>query len=101
MPEAPRPAAVPSMQQRIGRFDPHAAELSGLLKERLAVPGLVAAGIAGSLSAAIVLAAGLLIAVITPDTFIIGAAGVDANVITEALPAGGRHAARRRCSIRA
>ena len=85
MPEAPRPApaAAPSMQERIGRFDPQAAELSGLLKERLAVPGLVAAGIAGSLSAAIVLAAGLLIAVITPDTFIIGAAGVDANIITE------------------
>jgi hypothetical protein len=53
--------------------------------ERLAQPGMVAAGIAGATSAGIVLAAGLLIALITPDASILGTAGQDVSIVTEAF----------------
>ena len=82
----PEPTArVPgaTMQERIGRVDPQAAELSVLLREHLALPGIVAAAVAASLAAGIVLAAGLLLAVITPDVSIVGLVGADANIITE------------------
>jgi zinc-ribbon domain len=73
----------PPLPERIGSVDPHAGELSGLLEERLALPGIVAAVIAGSAAAGVVLLAGLLIALVTPDSSIIGAAGVDASVVVE------------------
>ena len=47
--------------------------------------GLVAAGIAAAVSAAIVLLAGLLIAVITPDRSIVGSVGVDVGLVTESF----------------
>ena len=83
----PAPPREP-LKERIGRVDPQAGELSELLRERLALPGIVAAGIAAGTSAAIVLAAGLLIALITPDASILGTVGQDASIITE----GFRHA---------
>jgi hypothetical protein len=73
----------PSLQERIGSVDPHAAELSGMLKERLALPGIVAAGLAGAVAGGVVLLAGLLIALVTPDSSIMGAAGVDASIVVE------------------
>ena len=83
-----KPQPREPLGERIGRVDPQAGELSELLRERLALPGIVAAGIAGGVSAAIVLAAGLLIAVITPDASILGVVGHDASILTE----GFRHA---------
>ena len=83
-----KPPPREPLGERIGRVDPQAGELSELLRERLALPGIVAAGIAGGVSAAIVLAAGLLIAVITPDASILGVVGHDASILTE----GFRHA---------
>ena len=47
--------------------------------------GIVAAGIAAASPPAIVLAAGLLIALITPDASILGSAGIDASIVTEAF----------------
>ena len=64
-----------------GAVDPQAAELTGLLRERLALPGIVAAAIAAAVSAGIVLVAGLLIALITPDHSILGAVGIDASLV--------------------
>jgi hypothetical protein len=86
-PPADEPKAAPRgpLNKRIGRVDPQAGELSELLRERLALPGIVAAGIAGATSAGIVLAAGLLIALITPDASILGTVGQDASIITEAF----------------
>ena len=83
-----KPPPREPFNERIGRVDPQAGELSELLRERLALPGIVAAAIAAGVSAAVVLAAGLLIAVITPDASILGVVGIDANIITE----GFRHA---------
>jgi hypothetical protein len=60
-----------------------AAEFTEILRERLALPGIVAAAIAGGTSAAIVLLAGLLIAIVTPDTSILGTVGQDASIVTE------------------
>jgi hypothetical protein len=101
-PKGPAPPAAPAdeppapvdlgkdqpVRGRIGRVDPQAGELSELLRQRLALPGVVAAAIAAGVSAAIVLAAGLLIAVITPDTLILGIVGVDVSLVVE----GFRHA---------
>jgi hypothetical protein len=86
-PPADEPKAAPRepLNERIGRVDPQAGELSELLRERLALPGIVAAGIAGAASGGIVLAAGLLIALITPDASILGTVGQDASIITEAF----------------
>ena len=81
-------AAKPPLGERIGRVDPQAGELSELLRQRLALPGIVAAAIAAGVSAAVVLAAGLLIAVITPDDSILGLVGLEVNEVTE----GFRHA---------
>ena len=78
---APREA----LGERIGRVDAQAGELTGLIREGLALPGIVAAAIAGAVSAGIVLAAGLLIALITPDASIVGAPGIDAGIVTEAF----------------
>jgi hypothetical protein len=82
--EEPPPRTEP-LSSRIGRVDPQAGELSELLRERLALPGVVAAGIAGATAAGIVLAAGLLIALLTPDFSIVGAVGVRVGFITEAF----------------
>ena len=57
-------------------------------RERWATGGMLAAGIAAATSAAIVLAAGFVLALITPDTSILGTVGVDASLVTEAF----RHA---------
>ena len=86
--DEPKPPPREPIRERIGRVDPQAGELSELLRQRLALPGIVAAAIAAGVSAAVVLAAGLLIAVITPDASILGLVGVDVNVIVE----GFRHA---------
>jgi hypothetical protein len=48
-----------------------------------ALPGVVAAAIAGATSAAIVLVAGLILAAITPENSIVGMVGIDAGVVTE------------------
>jgi hypothetical protein len=77
--EAPPRAPEPPPQ----RADPPARELTGLLREQLTMPGIVAATIAAVTSAAIVLAAGLVIALFTPDTSILGVAGQDASLLTE------------------
>ena len=49
----------------------------------LAVPGVVAAGLAALAAAAIVLVAGLLIALVTPDASILGVVGRDGGLLTE------------------
>ena len=77
--DEPKPPPREPIRERIGRVDPQAGELSDLLRQRLALPGIVAAAIAAGVSAAVVLAAGLLIAVITPDASILGLVGVDVN----------------------
>jgi hypothetical protein len=74
--DEPPQRAAPSPRQE-------AAEFSGVLRQRLALPGFVAAGIAAAISAGVVLLAGLLIALITPDTSIIGSAGFDASLVKE------------------
>ena len=59
-----------------------------MTRERWATGGMIAAGIAAATSAAIVLAAGFVLALITPDASILGTVGVDASIVTEAF----RHA---------
>ena len=49
----------------------------------LAVPGVVAAGLAALAAAAAVLVAGLLIALATPDASILGFVGRDGGLLTE------------------
>jgi hypothetical protein len=86
-----RPAGAAPADEPPGRGDgspPHVAragpaEFSGIVRERLALPGIVAAGIAAAVAAGIVLAAGLIIALITPDSSILGTVGQDASIITE------------------
>ena len=100
---SPRPATSrpgrPAPGTRSRRLVSRSASASGASTRRPAscpsccasawrCPGIVAAGIAGGVSAAIVLAAGLLIAVITPDASILGVVGHDASILTE----GFRHA---------
>ncbi|WP_028065143.1 hypothetical protein [Solirubrobacter soli] len=53
--------------------------------ERALAPGIVAAGITAGVSAAVVLVAGALLALITPDNSILGAVGIDASFVTEAF----------------
>ena len=78
--EPPPPAADREpVTERVGRVDPQAGELL----ERLAMPGIVAAAIVSLTAAGIVLLAGLLIAIITPDASILGLAGADVGLITE------------------
>ncbi len=69
----------PPVTERVGRVDPQAGELL----ERLALPGIVAAAITAGAAAGIVLVAGLLIALITPEASILGRAGAGAGLITE------------------
>jgi hypothetical protein len=47
--------------------------------------GVVAAGITAGVSAAVVLAAGVLLALITPENSILGSVGIDAGVVTESF----------------
>ncbi len=85
-PPGPAPAAPqsrPAATERIARVDPQAGELSELLVARLAVPGMIGAVLAALMAAVGVLAAGLVIAAITPDGSILGQLGTDANVVTE------------------
>jgi zinc-ribbon domain len=82
--QAPRREPRP-LHERIGEVDPQAAELTQLIAGRLALPGIVAAGLAALIAAGIVLAAGLVIAFITPDASIVGILGRDVNVVTEAF----------------
>ena len=84
-PPAPEPPRAEPLRERIGRVDPQAGELSGLLMGHLAVPGVVAAGLAALAAAAIVLGAGLVIALITPDASILGVVGRDGGLLTEGL----------------
>ncbi|HEX5898052.1 MAG TPA: zinc ribbon domain-containing protein [Solirubrobacteraceae bacterium] len=81
---APAPRAEP-LRERIGRVDPQAGELSGLLMGHLAVPSVMAAGLAALAAAAIVLVAGVLIALATPDASILGVVGRDGGLLTEGL----------------
>jgi hypothetical protein len=81
-PAADEPRAEP-LRERIGRVDPQAGELSELLVGHLAVPGVVAAGLAALVAAAAVLVAGLLIALATPDASILGVVGRDGGLLTE------------------
>lgn len=74
--EPPRPQSE-ALRERIGRVDPQAGELSELLMGHLAVPGVVAAGLAALAATAGVLVAGLIIAVATPDASILGSVGRD------------------------
>ena len=83
-PAAEAPRAEP-LRERIGRVDPQAGELSGLLMGRLAVPGVVAAGLAALAAAGAVLVAGLIIALATPDASILGLVGRDGSLISEAF----------------
>ncbi|MGZ8633723.1 MAG: zinc ribbon domain-containing protein, partial [Solirubrobacteraceae bacterium] len=76
---APAPRAEP-LRERIGRVDPQAGELSGLLMGHLAVPGVMAAGLAALAASAIVLVAGVLIALATPDASILGVVGRDGGL---------------------
>ena len=76
---------TPGFQERLGRVDPQAAELTELLRQRLAGPGMVAAGIAALTAAAAALAAGLVLAVVTPDRSILGLMGMHASLVTEAF----------------
>jgi hypothetical protein len=81
---APEPAAPREpLRDRIGRVDPQAGELSEALMLQLAVPGVVAAGLAALAAAAAVLVAGLLIALVTPDASILGVVGRDGGLLTE------------------
>src|SRR5262245_19367646 len=56
--------------------------------ERSLAPGIVAAGVTAGVSAAVALAAGVLLALITPDNSILGTVGIDAGFLTESF----RHA---------
>jgi hypothetical protein len=73
------------LRERIGRVDPQAGELSELLVGQLAVPGVVAAGLAALAAAGAVLVAGLIIALATPDASIIGLVGRGGGVVSEAF----------------
>ncbi len=80
----PEPAAAREpLRDRIGRVDPQAGELSEALMVQLAVPGVVAAGLAALAAAAAVLVAGLIIALATPDASILGVVGRDGGLLTE------------------
>jgi hypothetical protein len=81
---APVPRTEP-LRERIGRVDPQAGELSELLVGQLAVPGVVAAGLAALAAAGAVLVAGLIIALATPDASIIGLVGRGGGVVSEAF----------------
>jgi hypothetical protein len=82
-PAADEPQRAEPLRERIGRVDPQAGELSELLMGQLAVPGVVAAGLAALVAAAAVLVAGLLIALATPDASILGVVGRDGGLLTE------------------
>jgi hypothetical protein len=82
--EPPPPESEP-LRERIGRVDPQAGELSEALMGHLAVPGVVAAGLAALAATAGVLIAGLIIAVATPDASILGSVGRDVGIVTEAF----------------
>jgi zinc-ribbon domain len=82
-PAAEEPPRAEPLRERIGRVDPQAGELSELLMGHLAVPGVVAAGLAALVAAAAVLVAGLLIALATPDASILGVVGRDGGLLTE------------------
>jgi len=82
--EPPRPESE-ALRERIGRVDPQAGELSELLMGHLAVPGVVAGGLAALAATAGVLLAGLIIAVATPDASILGSVGRDGGILTEAF----------------
>jgi hypothetical protein len=94
-PAADPPAAEPAaraqaprtepLRERIGRVDPQAGELSELLVGHLAVPGVVAAGLAALAAAGAVLVAGLIIALATPDASILGLVGRGGGVVSEAF----------------
>jgi len=73
------------LRERIGRVDPQAGELSELLVGHLAVPGVVAAGLAALAAAGAVLVAGLIIALATPDASILGLVGRGGGVVSEAF----------------
>lgn len=80
--DAPPPPPPPPPHAAKRPFQ-DASDLTGALKEQLAVPGIVAALTAGAAAAGIVLVAGLLIALVTPDRSLIGIPGVGASIITE------------------
>jgi hypothetical protein len=90
-PPAAEPAAraqtprTEPLRERIGRVDPQAGELSELLVGQLAVPGVVAAGLAALAAAGAVLVAGLIIALATPDASIVGLVGRGGGVVSEAF----------------
>jgi len=54
-------------------------------RDKIALPAMAAAAVAGSVSAAMVLAAGLLIALVTPDASLIGSVRGDEPFVTEAF----------------
>jgi hypothetical protein len=81
----PSPPRTEPLRERIGRVDPQAGELSELLVGHLAVPGVVAAGLAALAAAGAVLVAGLIIALATPDASILGLVGRDGGLISEAF----------------
>jgi hypothetical protein len=86
--EAPRASEAPRsepLRERIGRVDPQAGELSELLMGHLAVPGVVAAGLAALAAAGAVLVAGLIIALATPDASILGVVGRAGGLVSEAF----------------
>ncbi len=84
-PRAQATGRAEPLRERIGRVDPQAGELSGLLVGHLALPGVVAAGLAALAAAGGVLVAGLIIALVTPEASIIGLVGRDGGLITEAF----------------
>jgi hypothetical protein len=79
----PQPPRAEPLRERIGRVDPQAGELSELLMGHLAVPGVVAAGLAALAATGGVLVAALIIAVATPDASILGVVGRDGGILTE------------------
>jgi hypothetical protein len=60
-----------------------AAEFSELIRERLALPGIVAAAVAAVMAAGVVLVAGLVIAVLAPENSILGAVGIGTSLFKE------------------
>ena len=54
-----------------------------MIRERLALPGIVAAAIAAVIAAGVVLVAGLLIAVVAPANSILGAVGIGTSLFKE------------------
>jgi hypothetical protein len=80
-----QPPRTEPLRERIGRVDPQAGELSELLVGHLAVPGVVAAGLAALAAAGAVLVAGLIIALATPDASILGLVGRGGGVVSEAF----------------